>query len=163
MFTSFFVVSSTDPVQLLHHSRMSAQWTPKPIVGTVVRRPSEEVVSEMARIAVNDRARMSAQAEEAAEFAKRERARMSAQAPETPLYPGRFREERRHRQPLNPLPPRTPEEARVAAIRRREVEEEEANLLERIGRWANRPRAPTPPRRDDDHYDLARWAVRRGL
>ena len=146
-----------------HLPATSAKKGPKAVVGTVVRRSNDEVVSEMARIAVNDRARMSAQAEEAAEFAKRERAQMSAQAPATPLYPGRFREERRHRQPLNPLPPRTPEEARVAAIRRREVEEEEANLLERIGRWANRPRAPTPPRRDDDHYDLARWAVRRGL
>ena len=144
---------------------MSAQRDERVVVGTVVRRPKEEVVEEMARIAVEDKARMSARAEETAEAAKRERARMSAHAPPTPLYSGRFREQRRcrPRQPLNPLPPRTPEEARCAAVRRRELEEEEAHLLERVGRWANRPRAPTPPRRDDDHYDLARWGVRRGL
>ena len=145
---------------------MSAQRGAKVVVGTVVRRPSEVVVEEMARIAVKDRARMSARAEEAEEAAKSEEARMTAQAPPTPLYPGRFRENQRRcrlRQPINPVPPPSPEEAQIAAIRRRKIEEEEAHLLERVGRWANRPRAPTPPRRDDDHYDLARWAVRRGL
>ena len=145
---------------------MSAKKGPKAVVGTVVRRRNDEVVVEMAEIAKYDRARMSAQAEEAAEFARRERARMTAQAPPTPLYPGRFRENQRRcrlRQPINPVPPPSPEEAQIAAIRRREIEEEEAHLLERVGRWANRPRTPTPPRKDDDHYDLARWAFRRGF
>ena len=84
---------------------MSAKKGSKVVVGTVVRRQNDEVVVEMAEIAKYDRARMSAQAEEAAEFARRERARMTAQAPPTPLYPGRFRGNQRRcrfRQPINP-------------------------------------------------------------
>ena len=161
MFTSFFVVSSTDPVQLLHHSRMSAQWTPKPIVGTVVRRPSEEVVSEMARIARYEKARMSAQAEEAARLAKEEKARMTAQAPPTPLYPSRYRESQRPRRLRHHVDPAPPEQevVRVAAIRA--AAEEEALLIEATDRLVRRPRVPTPPRRGDDHYDLARWSRQR--
>ena len=58
---------------------MSAQRREKVVVGTVVRRPSQEVVQEMARIAVCERARISARAEESAEAARTEKARMTAQ------------------------------------------------------------------------------------
>ena len=126
---------------------MSAQ--EKIVVGTVVRRRNEEVVAEMA------------------EIAKHERARMFAQAPPAPPYYGRFayseRRPVRHQKPINPVPPPSPEEARVAAVRRREFEEGEAHLLDEARRLANRPRTPTPPRKADDHYDLARWAFRRGF
>ena len=136
------------------------------VVGAVVQRRNEEVVEEMARIAIGDRARMFAQAEEAAEAADNEKARMTAQAPPTPLYPGRYRDgqhRRRLRPPINPVPPPSPEEARVAAVRWRQFREEEALLLEDARRWADRPRTPTPPRRKDDPYDLAKWASRRGF
>ena len=162
----FFIFSSASVPRASqrHLPAMSAK-QPKVVVGTVVRRRNDEVVKEMASIARDDRARMSAQAEEAAEFSRREVARMTAQTPSTPLYPGRFRGGRRRclRQPINPVPPPSPEEAQVAAVRRREFEEGEAYLLERARRSADRPRTPTPPRKDDDHYDLARWAFRRGF
>ena len=145
---------------------MSAQMTPKVVGGTVVRRQTEEVVAEMARIAMYDKARMSAQAEETAEVARREKARMTVQVPPTPLYPGRYRDgqrPRRLRPPINPIPPPSPEQARVAAVRGRQLQEEEARLLKDAERWADRPRTPATPRCKDDHYDLARWASRRGL
>ena len=160
MFISSFVASGT-PCSNTVTPTMSAQRSPKVVVGTVVRRHSEEVVAEMARIARYDRARMSAQAEEAAEFAREEKARMTAQAPPTPLYPGRFRESqrpRRLRHQINPAPPQ-PEVVRVAAIRA--AAEEEALLIEATDRLVRRPRAPTPPRRSDDHYDLAKWSRQR--
>ena len=119
------------------------------IVGSVARRQSGDVVREMA------------------EIAEVEKARMTAPAPPTPTYAGGFtysqRRPRPHRKPINPVPPPSPEEARIAAVRRREFEEGEAHLLEEARRLASRPRSPTPPRKPDDHYDLARWAFRRGL
>ena len=124
----------------------------KVVVGTVVRRPAKEVVEEMAAIAAQDRARMVAQA---------------TPAPTLTISLGRFSQLRplrhRARKPINPVPPPSPEEARVAAIRRVEMEAAEAYLIEEGRRLANRPRTPTPPRRADDHYDLARWSSRRGL
>ena len=135
-------------------------------IGCVARRRNTDVVAEMARIARYEKARMSAQAEEAAEFARKEKARMTAQAPPTPLYPGRYRDgqhRRRLRPPINPVPPPSPEEARVAAIRRRESEAGEAHLLEEGRRLLDHPRTPTPPRRSDDPYDLAKWTLRRGI
>ena len=128
---------------------MSAQEKEVIVVGTVVRRRSEDVVKEMAKIA------------------NYERARMTAQASPAPPYPGRFEWSRlhpiRHRKPLNPVPPPSPEETQIAAVKRREFAEGEARILEKARRLANRPRTPTPPRKEDDHYDLARWAFRRGL
>ena len=131
-------------------SAMSAREDAKRVVvGTVVRRRSEDVVREMAEIAVH------------------ERARMTARAPPAPPYPGRFEWSRlrpiRHVKPINPIPPPSPEEAAIAAVKRREFEAEEARILEKARRSADRPRTPTPPRKSDDHYDLARWAFRRGL
>ena len=143
---------------------MSAQRKEKVVVGTIVRRPSQEVVQEMARIAVCERARISARAEESAEAARTEKARMTAQAPPTPLYPGRYQDgqNRRPRQPINPTPLPSPEEVQLAAIRRREHKAAEAHIVEEGRRLMERPRTPTPPRRSDDHFDLARWAFRRG-
>ena len=133
------------------------------VVDTVVRRRCSDVVEEMARIARGEKKRMTAQMEEAAEFARREKERMTAQAPPTPLYPGRFREGRRRstrlRQPINPAPPET---FRVAAMTTSwETDEREQYLLRAAEEAARRPRTPTPPRRPDDHFDLARWSVRR--
>ena len=161
MFISSFVASGT-PCSNTVTPAMSAQRSPKVVVGTVVRRHSEEVVAEMARIARYDKARMSAQAEEAAELAREEKARMTAQAPPTPLYPGRYRDgqrPRRLRQMINPAPAPRPDVVRVAAIKA--AAEEEAHLIEATDRLVRRPRAPTPPRRSDDHFDLAKFSVQR--
>ena len=117
------------------------------VVGTVVRRQSEEVVEEMA------------------EIAGFERARMTAQAPPTPPYPGRFRYSQRrptrHHKPINPAPPPDPERVQIAAIRQSEEAAREAYLLEEAGRLARRPRTPTPPRAEDDFFDLAKWSRQR--
>ena len=131
-------------------------------IGCVARRRNTDVVAEMARIARYEKARMSAQAEEAVEFARKEKARMTAQAPPTPLYPGRYRDgqrPRRLRQLVNPAPAPKPEVVRVAAMRA--AAEEEAHLIEATDRLCRRPRAPTPPRRSDDHFDLAKFSVQR--
>ena len=136
----------------LNSSGMSArggETEGKAVVGSVVRRRAEDVVEEMAAIA------------------KVERARMTAPPPPTPIYAGGFRYSQRrprpHRKPINPVPPPSPEEARVAAARGRQLAEEEAFLLEAAERWGSRPRRPAPPNRNDDPYDLAKWASRRGL
>ena len=134
------------------------------VVGAVVQRRNEEVVEEMARIAIGDRARMFAQAEEAAEAARSEKARMTAQAPPTPLYPGRYQDgqhRRRLRPPVNPAPTPSPERLRVAAVRRREFDEEERRFIDGLERRVGRPRTPTPPRTGEDPYGFAKWAQRR--
>ena len=117
------------------------------VVGSVVRRRARDVVEEMAKIAEVDRARM------------------TAPAPPAPVFAGGFRYSQRrprpHRKPINPVPPPSTEELRVAAVRQREFEAREAHLLEEARRIVSRPRTPTPPRKEDDHYDLARWSVRR--
>ena len=136
------------------------------VVGAVARRREEEVVEEMARIAVEDKARMFARAEEAAKAARDEKARMTAQAPPTPLYPGRYRDgqhRRRLRPPINPVPPPSPQQLQVAAVKQRERAEEEREFIKNEQRVFGRPRTPTPPRDANDHYDLARWAFRRGF
>ena len=124
----------------------------KIVVGTVVRRRSEEVVEEMAELAEGDKARMVAQA---------------SPSPTVIIHLDRYsaRPPIRHRarRPINPAPPPSPEEARVAAIRRVEMEAAEAHLLEEGRRLMDRPRTPTPPRRSDDPYDLAKWTLRRGI
>ena len=114
------------------------------MVGSVARRPSSEVVREMAALA------------------EVEKARMTAPAPPTPQFPGRFvysqRRPRPLHRPINPAPP----VFRVAAFRdARDHDEREKFLLEAAEKMARRPRTPTPPRHPDDHYDLARWSVRR--
>ena len=134
------------------------------VVGAVARRREEEVVEEMARIAVEDKARMFARAEEAAKAARDEKARMTAQAPPTPLYPGRYRDgqhRRRLRPPINPVPPPSPQQLQVAAVKQRERAEEEREFIKNEQRVFGRPRTPTPPRAGEDPYGFARWAARR--
>ena len=131
---------------------MSAREEKVSVVGTVVRRPAEEVVEEMAAIARLNRERMVAQA---------------SPTPTPVPCPGRYSQRHpirhRARKPINPVPPPSPEEARVAAIRRREWEAGEAHIVEEGRRLLDRPRTPTPPRRSDDPYDLAKWSLRRGV
>ena len=113
------------------------------VVGSVARRPSSEVVREMAALA------------------EVEKARMTAPAPPTPQFPGRFEYSQRRPRPLHrPIHP-APPVFRVAAFRTRDHEEQEKHLLEAAEELARRPRTPTPPRQPDDYYDLARWSVRR--
>ena len=119
-------------------------------VGSVVRRPCAEIVEEMAALAV------------------REKQRMTAPTPPTPQFPGRFQYSRRRarplRRPINPVPPASPERVfRVAAVTTRDHDEREKYLLEEAEELARRPRTPTPPRRADDHYDLARWSRQRWI
>ena len=145
MFMTFFVC------KCVPCPTMSTRDEKRVVAVTVVKRRPEEVVAEMAEIAKEDRARMVAQA---------------SPTPTPTLCLGRFSQRRpiRHRahKPINPVPPPSPEEARVAAIRRRESEAAEAHLLEEGRRLIDRPRMPTPPRRPDDPYDLAKWTLRRG-
>ena len=117
------------------------------VVGSVARRPTSEVVEEMAALAAV------------------ERARMTAPQPPTPEFPGRFEYSQRRPRPLRRGINPAPQVFRVASIRdardSRDHEERERYLLEEAERIARRPRTPTPPRRDDNFYDLARWSVRR--
>ena len=117
-------------------------------VGSVARRPSVEIVEEMAEIARGEKARMVAQA---------------APTPTPTPCPGQYSRRRpiKHRKPLNPAPPPEPEFVRVAAIRATEDAEREAYLLEEGDRLIRRPRTPTPPRKTNDHYDLAKWTRQR--
>ena len=139
----------------IYHLRlqaMSAREERVSAVGTVVRRPTAEVMEEMAAIAKSNRKRIVAQA---------------SPTPTPVPCPGQYsrRPPIRHRarKPINPVPPPSPEEARVAAIRRREWEAGEAHIVEEGRRLLDRPRTPTPPRRSDDPYDLAKWSLRRGV
>ena len=122
-------------------------------VGSVYRRPAAEVVEEMEVLA------------------RAERRRMTTPIPPAPRPPGRFWIERRpplppRHPPINPYSPPSPDRAeiaRVAAMRARAHEESEAHLLAEATELAARPREPSPPRADDDFYDLARWSRRRWL
>ena len=116
------------------------------------RRPTAKVVEEMAALARQDKARM------------------TTPIPPTPQPPGRFWVARRPplppRPPINPYAPASPERlrsVRVAAVSAREHQEREAFLLKEAEEAARRPRTPSPPRHDEDYYDLARWSRRRWL
>ena len=141
------IVQSSSSVVVVICQAMSARREEIVVLGSVARRRREDVLRERA------------------EIAKFEKAKMTAQARPTPAYPGRFAYSRHrplpHRAPINPVPPPSPEQLRVAAVRQRVSAAEEAHLLEEAERVARRPRTPTPPRRSDDHYDLAKWARRR--
>ena len=119
-------------------------------VGSVVRRINSEVVKEMAALAVVEKARMTAPAPPALEFPGR--FYYSQRRPRTLHRPTLHR-------PINPAPPET---FRVAAMSASwNDDERERFLLKAAEEAARRPRTPTPPRQPDDHYDLARWSVRR--
>ena len=125
----------------------------EPRGGSVARRPSAEVLIEMEVLARQDREKL------------------STPIPPAPRPPGRFFVIRRPplpRQPpvLNPYVPPSPDRARIAraaAISARAHEESEAFLLAEADAAAAVPREPSPPRADDDYYDLARWSRRRWL
>ena len=116
----------------------------KIVVGSIVRRSSSEVVEEMAALAVA------------------EKERMTAPPPPKPIYLGRFMYSQRRPRPLrraiNPAPPAF-QVAAVGATRDRDARED--YLLQEAAELACRPRTPTPPREQDDYYDLARWSIRR--
>ena len=115
-------------------------------IGSVRRRRNAVVVKEMAEIAKEDIARMVAHA---------------APTPTPTPSPGRYSQQRpvKHRKAINPAPAPRPEIVRVAAIK--VAAEEEALLIEATDRLVRRPRAPTPPRRADDVFDLAKFNVQR--
>ena len=117
------------------------------VVGSVARRPKSEVVAEMAALAAV------------------ERARMTAPQPPTPEFPGKFAYSQRRPRPLRRGINPAPQVFRVASIRdareSRDHEERERYLLEEAEKLARRPRTPTPPRRHDDFFDLARWSIQR--
>ena len=119
-------------------------------MGCVARRPTAEVVEEMAALAAQDRVKL------------------STPIPPAPRPQGRFFITRRpplpRQPPINPVAPPSPERAKdrlrraeAAAISRRAHEEAEAYLLSLADKYAARPRRPSPPRDSEDHYDLAKW------
>ena len=122
----------------------------KVVVGTVVRRRSEDVVREMAVIAKGDKTRMAAQAAQALPRPTRQ-----CRAEWSDLHPIRLRK------PINPVPPPSPDQLRVAAVKRRECIEEEKRFLDKVAKVVGRPRTPTPPREGEDPYGFAKWAQRR--
>ena len=120
------------------------------VADTVVRRRPEEVVAEMAVIAMEERRRMTAQAAQALQAPRRlEKVAFSHLRP-VRLSP-----------PINPAPTPSPERLRVAAVKRREHDEEERRFIDGLEERVGRPRTPTPPRTGEDPYDFARWAQRR--
>ena len=147
----FIVFSSASVTRAQRHPAMSTRKGNRVVADTVVRRRPEEVVAEMAEIAKEEKARMAAQAAQALQMPPcLEKVKWSR------LRPIRLIK------PINPIPPPSPEEVVVAAVKRREFEAEEAQAIEGARRLFNSPRSPTPPRGNDDPYDLARWAFRSG-
>ena len=132
----------------------------KVFVGSVVRRPKQEILEEMAALARQDREKLG-----------------------TPIPPaprpqtGRFSIIRRpplpRPPPINPVTPDSPElplDVRAAAVRAQARQEERKASLEReewLRAWAYehaaRPRPPTPPRDAEDFYDLAKFNVQRWI
>ena len=126
----------------------------KVVVGSVSRRPNAEILEEMAALAREDRVKI------------------STPIPPAPRPQGRFSIIRRpplpRQQPINPYTPPSPErvESRrqrveAAAMSARAHEVSEAYLLSLADEDAAKPRSPSPPRAEDDHYDLAKWNRRR--
>ena len=78
------------------------------------------------------------------------------QGPKLPTPPPR-------RMPINPAVPDVERQVRAAAISARARDANERYLrplLEEAASAAAAPREQSPPRADDDHYDLARWSRR---
>ena len=125
----------------------------KPRGKDVARRPKAEVLAEMEVLARQDRAKL------------------STPIPPALRPPGRFFITRRPPLPrrppvLNPYIPPSLDRARIAraaAISARAYEESEAFLLADTDAAAAAPSELSPPRADDDFYDLARWSRRRWL
>ena len=125
--------------------------TVKVVVGSVCRRPTAEILEEMAALARQDRAKLSTP------FPPAPRPQTSFSIVRRPPLP-------RPINPFIPAPPERPLDARVAAARARSLREEEKADSEReewLRAWAfdnaARPRTPSPPRDAEDYYDLARF------
>ena len=121
-------------------------------MGGVARRPTAEVLEEMEVLAREDRKKL------------------STPIPPAPRPPGRFSITRRPPLPtperINPYIPDSPDRARIAqaaAVSARAHSELEAHLLAEANAAAAVPREASPPRADDEFYDLAKWARRRWL
>ena len=123
-------------------------------MGSVSRPPAAEILEEMAALARQDRAKI------------------STPIPPAPRPQGRFSIIRRpplpRQPPINPYTPPSPERVEdrlrrveAAAMSARAHEEAEKHLLSMADEDAARPRSPSPPRDEEDHYDLAKWNQRR--
>ena len=116
-------------------------------MGSVTRRPAADVEEVMG------------------ELARQDRIRITTPIPRPPRAPGRFFIVRRPPLPsppqINPVVPDVQESARwvqaaaISARARENVEEIIRPLLEEAASAA--PRGESPPSRDDDVYDLAKW------
>ena len=109
--------------------------------------------------------------EEMGELARRDRVILSTPFPRSPRSPGRFFIAQRPPlppppKPINPYVPDVPDavrRVRAAAISARARKETEAYLrplLEEAASAAAAPREVSPPRKEDDVFDLARWSRR---
>ena len=123
----------------------------KVVVGSVARRPTAEVLKEMAALACQDRAKLGAPFP-------------PAPRPQTASFSIVRRPPPPPINPFIPSSPKRPPSARVAAARaqaRREEKKAQLEGEEWLRAWAYdhaaRPRTPSPPRADDDVYDLAKW------
>ena len=119
-------------------------------VGGVARRPAAEVLEEMEVLACEDRRKL------------------ATTIPPAPRPPARFYVTRGPPLPtpekINPYVPASPDRARIAraaAISARAHLESEAYLLAKADAAAAVPRETSPPRAEDDFYDLAKWVRRR--
>ena len=124
-------------------------------VGSVRRRPTAEILEEMAALARQDRAKLSTP------FPPAPRPQTSFSIVRRPPLP-------RPINPFIPAPPERPLDAHVAAARARSLREEEKADSEReewLRAWAfdnaARPRTPSPPRDAEDYYDLAKFGRQR--
>ena len=134
---------------------MSSPRKEKVVVGSVIRRPKEEVLAEMAALARQDRKKL------------------GTPFPPAPRPQGRFSIVYRPPlpRPINPVTPKSPERpvnARAAAMSARARQDERKVAWEReeeLRAWARehaaRRRPPTPPRDPEDVYDLAKFSVQR--
>ena len=118
-------------------------------LGGVARRPAADVEEEMG------------------ELARRDRTRITTPIPRPPRAPGRFYIVQRpplpSPPPINPFRPEVPETMRhvqaaaMSARARNNVAEILQPLLDEAALAAAAPRDVSPPREEDDVYDLARW------
>ena len=126
----------------------------KVVLGSVARRPAEEIVEELEELSRHDRRLLSTPIPRPASGS-----------------PGRFFIAQRPplpppRRPINPVIPDVPDAVRrvqAAAISARAREATEMYLrplLEEAASASAAPRQKSPPREKDDHYDLAKWGRR---
>ena len=118
-------------------------------LGSVARRPAVEVERELE------------------ELCRRDRCIMATPVPQPPRPPGRFFIARLPPPPkINPYIPDTPDAGRrvraaaISAGAREDNERYLRPLLEEAASAAAAPREPSPPRKEDDYFDLAKWSRR---